>query len=322
MRTKVMAALLGAAAAFAAASAPAAAAPQFVYSPYRHLPLDGAAASINALQGLDAKALSWAFAVGECGAETWGGQPGQTVAAAKVPQFVAAGIGYIVSTGGQGGIFTCSSDEGMEKFIARYDSAHLLGFDFDIEAAQTPAQIDSLLARLVKAQGKRPQLRFSFTVATHAATDGSRRSLNSTGEAVLAAIRRSGLRDYVLNLMVMNYGPAGSKVCAVRGQRCDMGSSAIQAVLNVHMKYKVPLEQIEVTPMIGVNDVAENVFTQSDARTVARAVRDMKLAGLHYWSLDRDKPCGQPTTGADPRCSSLPGVAAGVYGRELGKVAP
>jgi hypothetical protein len=125
------------------------------------------------------------------------------------------------------------------------------------------------------------------------------------------------VKDFVLNLMVMDYGPASRKVCVVSKGRCDMGASAIQAAQNVHRKYKVPYAQIELTPMIGVNDVIENVYTLDDARKTVMAVQTMGMAGVHYWSLDRDKPCSKPTKGADPACSTMPDVPAGAYQRAL-----
>lgn len=317
-----------------APSLQAAEAPAFIYSPYKHLAMwnDPASNVITAAPGgvktpyiVDGKSpfggqpLTWAFASGECGDEHWGGQPAQAVADANVPAFVKAGIGYIISTGGQGAMFTCATDDGMERFIRRYESPQLIGLDFDIEAEQTPEQIASLAARIATAQKLRPHLRMSFTVATHAASDGSRHSLNPTAEAVLAAVRKAGVQGYALNLMVMDYGPASRKVCVVhqvKGKpRCDMGASALQAARNVHAKYGVPYEQIELTAMIGVNDVVENVFTLRDARTVAQGVRRMKLAGLHYWSLDRDTPCTRPVTGADATCSTMQDMPAGAYMR-------
>jgi chitinase len=305
------------------------AAPAVVVGPYKHLtqhrpeagdvitiapagkpgPFVGAAARPST--------LTWALANGECGEETWDGRAGQAVADANVQAFARAGIGYIVSTGGQGGVFTCATDAGMEKFVARYESPKLVGFDFDIEEHQTDAQIRSLAERIVAAQRRRPHLRLSFTVATHAASDGSKTSLNPTAQRVLAAVRAAGVKDYVLNLMTMDYGAASTKVCVLRGERCDMGASALQAARNTHEKYGVPYNQIAVTPMIGVNDVIENVFTVDDAVTVARGVRELGLAGLHYWSLDRDVPCAEPVTGADARCSSMPGVPAGAYWRAI-----
>ena len=290
-------------AALAAISTAAAAAPAVVYSPYKYLsPWDPA-------QGVQ----TWAFASGECGEERWGELDGAAVSADNVQRFVQAGVGYIVSTGGQGNVFTCVTDEGMKAFVTRYASPQLIGFDFDIEHGQTAEQIDSLVARIAVIQKAYPQWRFSFTIATHAASDGSARSLNETGEQVLASLRKHKVQDFVLNLMVMDFGPASRKVCVVRRGRCDMGASAIQAAHNVHRKYKVPYAQIELTPMIGVNDVVENVYTLDDARATAAAVRKLGMAGIHYWSLDRDQPCSKPSTRAEPNCSSMTNVPASAY---------
>ncbi|MES2116992.1 MAG: hypothetical protein V4578_17665, partial [Pseudomonadota bacterium] len=70
-----------------------------------------------------------------------------------------------------------------------------------------------------------------------------------------------------------------------------------------------------------VNDVQENVFTVADARMLAGAAHRMKLAGLHFWSLDRDTPCPLSATGAEATCSSLPHVPSGAYARAFGAVA-
>lgn len=290
-------------AALAAFSTAAAAAPAVVHSPYKYLsPWDPA-------RGVQ----TWAFASGECGEERWGELDGAAVAADNVQRFVQAGVGYIVSTGGQGNVFTCATGEGMKAFVTRYASPQLIGFDFDIEHGQTAEQIDSLVARIAVVQKAYPQWRFSFTIATHAASDGSARSLNETGEQVLASLRKHEVQDFLLNLMVMDFGPASRKVCVVRRGRCDMGASAIQAAHNVHRKYKVPYAQIELTPMIGVNDVVENVYTLDDARATAAAVRKLGMAGIHYWSLDRDQPCSKPRGGAEPNCSSMTNVPASAY---------
>jgi chitinase len=310
------------------------AAPRFVYSPYKDLAMwrDSVSHVITAAHDgkpqpfiRDGKpafgpgALTWAFATGECGDETWSGQRAQDVADANVRAFASAGVSYIISTGGQGGVFTCSSEAGMERFVARYASAKLIGFDFDIEATQTPAQVQSLLARIRAAQLHHPTLRFSFTIATLAASDGSLGSLNAQGETILRVIADSRLRDYAINLMTMDFGPATTANCVVRNGACDMGRSAIQAARNVAAKYGVPLSQIELTAMIGVNDVALNVFTLDDARLLAESAQSMGLAGLHFWSLDRDTPCPEPVTGAVATCSTLQQVRSGEFARALGQ---
>lgn len=294
-------------------AAAACAQPQLIVGPYKHLPVatdPAEPAMTSAVTGtptpvlkLGVKAVSWAFAVGECGQETWSGLDAQKVADANVAAFDRAGVGYMLSTGGAIGIFTCGSDAGMERFIARYASPHLLGVDFDIEGAQTPAQIDSLVRRVKAAQRRHPKLRFSFTLATFAASDGSGRSLNATAEKVMRAIQRHKLADYHVNLMVMNYGEASPARCVVVDGRCDMGASAEQAALNFHRRWRVPLSHVSLTAMIGVNDVVSNVFTLDDAARVARFVRERGLGGLHWWSLDRDRPC--PGAPVSPDCSSL-----------------
>lgn len=295
--------------------------PAFVYSPYKLLDMyRDPSHAITIEQGGQRVAylagqrstLTWAFATGECGAEVWNQETAADVAAANVAAFEKAGVDYIISTGGQGAMFTCATDAGMERFIARYNSKRLVGIDFDIEAGQTAEQIESLVQRARNAQRKHKKLRFSFTVATHAASDGSRQSLNALGETILAAVRRSGLQDYTFNLMVMDYGTPEPKHCVVREGVCDMAASAVQAVRNVHEKHGIPLQQIEVTPMIGANDVPANDFTLKDAEALVRAVREMKLAGLHFWSIDRDKPCTEAVTGAVGTCGGLP-VGEGAY---------
>ena len=254
--------------------------------------------------------LTWGFANGECGAETLGGLDASAVAAANVAAFNRAGIGYIVSTGGEAGVFTCGSDAGMEAFIARYASPRLVGIDFDIEGKQTPEMIDALVQRAVAAQRKRPHLRFSFTLATQAASDGSRASLNELGQGVLRAIRARGLASYTINLMVMDYGPPNASNCVVANGVCDMGRSAIQAAENLNALQGVPFAQIALTPMLGVNDVTHNDLLQNDAKVIARYAKEKGLAGVHFWSLDRDQPCQRPPSGASPRCSGLESVPA------------
>ena len=106
--------------------------------------------------------------------------------------------------------------------------------------------------------------------------------------------------------MVMNFGKAEQGSCMVRSGQCDMTASAIRAVNNLSRKYHLPLRRIEVTPMIGVNDETSNVFTLDDARKLASFARSYGLGGLHFWSLNRDRPCARATASVSAICNSLP----------------
>jgi hypothetical protein len=58
--------------------------------------------------------------------------------------------------------------------------------------------------------------------------------------------------------------------------------------MNLHGHYGIPYNHIELTPMNGQNDTANNVFSLSDAATMSSWARNNGIAGVHYWSMDRD----------------------------------
>jgi chitodextrinase len=298
-------------------------APGFLFSPYKDAtismnwntlklqtavtgtarPLIGAGGVLGS-SATSLRAVILGFATGTCTGENWGGVDAASFAAANIASLDAAGVDYVISTGGAAGTFTCGSAAGLTSFIERYASSHLVGIDFDIEGGQSPAQISSLVASAAGAQSAYPNLRFSFTLATLAASDGSYGGLNSTGAAVVQAIQASSLTNYTVNLMTMDFGSASATNCVVVSGSCDMGRSAVQAAVNLSHSYGVPFSKIELTPMIGVNDVSSEVFTLADITTVANYAKSAGLAGVHFWSLDRDVPCATPTSTASATCNS------------------
>jgi len=271
--------------------------------------------------------ITLAFATGECGSESWGGVPGAAMAAANVSRLTGAGVQYILSTGGAAGSFTCSSDAGFMTFVDRWASPNLIGIDFDIEAGQSQAVIADLIRRLQAAHAAYPGLRFSLTLATLANNNGASTaqslgagvadSFNVYGDWTIAAVRSTlgftgapaSWPSYLtINLMTMDYGAPGPGVCVVNGGICDMGQSAIQAAYNLRDKFGVPLSHVELTPMIGGNDVASEHFTLADTDAMTRFAIASGLAGVHYWSYDRDVDCAVGS--ASPICNSLGGVGA------------
>jgi hypothetical protein len=83
-----------------------------------------------------------------------------------------------------------------------------------------------------------------------------------------------------------------------------MGQSAIQAVKNLEHTYGISPNKIEITPMIGINDAASENFTIANADAITTYAVANGLAGIHFWSLDRDTPCNQNY--ASPTCNSVP----------------
>ncbi|QLG86992.1 carbohydrate-binding protein [Chitinibacter bivalviorum] len=252
------------------------------------------------------KTLTWAFVTGECGSnavtpagENVAGMNPVDFAAGNMPSFISSGKTYIVAVGGAAGKFTCATDAGFTTFLSHYNSANMVGVDFDIEGGRnTAAEIASMVARVKTAQQTYPNMRFSFTIPTLAnnngasvATDlgaGSPDPLGSDGQMVMAAIKAAGLKNYIINLMAMDYGAPKANVCVVSGGSCQMGQSAIQAAMNLHNFYGVPYNQIELTPEIPSDDVGAHFSTDRDIPDVAAFIKANGLAGLHYWSYERD----------------------------------
>ena len=233
--------------------------------------------------------LTWAFASGECGSENWAGVTPAALVAQNVNQWVSAGKKYIISTGGQAGVFTCGSDANFEAFIQRYNSSSLAGIDFDIEGGQSQDVINNLVARTKVAQANHPNLRFSFTLAVFGGNMAN--DLGTLGIEVMNAIQSYGLTNYYINVMAMDYGSTSAGNCAIASNgSCDMGQSAINAATSVHNFYGVPYSHIEVTPDIGQNDTSDEVFTLANADTLAAWAKANGLGGIHFWSLDRDTP--------------------------------
>ncbi|GIM02473.1 hypothetical protein Vretimale_7326 [Volvox reticuliferus] len=237
--------------------------------------------------------LTWAFATGTCDSESWGGANPSSFVSANINAFVAAGKKYIISTGGANGVFRCDTDSGFSTFLARYSSSSLVGVDFDIENSMTQSDITSLVQRVKFARnGAYRNLRYSFTLATLASAPTGNQ-LNSIGTMVLNALKDAqlGWNGIYINLMVMDYG--GTSVCVTSSTtgRCDMGKSAINAAKALNSYWGVPFSSIELTPMIGGNDVTTETFTLQDVTTMSTFVKQNGLGGVHFWSFDRDVDC-------------------------------
>lgn len=248
--------------------------------------------------------VTLAFATGQCMAESWGGIAGSVIADNNLPAFNQKNIGYIISTGGAAGLFNCDNADHMQQFLQRYGlgtvGSEFKGLDFDIEGGYNQQQLQQLMSATAAVQKQTP-FRVSLTLATLAQPNST---LNQLGQWAVAAANQAGL-DYSINLMVMDYGNTGCQKNA-SGQ-CDMAKSAEFAAKEVSRMYHVPLTRIELTPMIGDNDTQSEMTTLSDIQQMASFVKSNHLAGLHYWSFDRDRPCSQMEHGslkASPVCNT------------------
>ncbi|MFE4514757.1 cellulose binding domain-containing protein [Kitasatospora sp. NPDC056783] len=122
---------------------------------------------------------------------------------------------------------------------------------------------------------------------------------------LLATVKASGVKNFNLAFVVSGVAP---------DPQGRMGEYAVAAATATQAQVKSVLglddaaawRKVAVTPMIGVNDVAGEVFTVADAEQLADFAAAKHLAWLSMWSATRDKACpggARPT--ADATCSSV-----------------
>ena len=138
-------------------------------------------------------------------------------------------------------------------------------------------------------------------------------------------------------------GPAGTDAGSARMLRAGavsglgagspggmMGSYAIDAATAADAQVASVLgisddaawSRIAVTPMIGVNDVTDEVFTLANARQLVAFAASKHLAWLSMWSAARDTGCsGGAQMAAQPMCSSI-AQSPGAFATALGAYGP
>ncbi|MFF0381787.1 cellulose binding domain-containing protein [Streptomyces sp. NPDC004286] len=237
----------------------------------------------------------------------WGGVSDLTAdgVAAQIGDLRAKGGDVRVSFGGASGselATTCgSADDLAAAYGKAVDAFKLTKVDFDVEGGALPntAANTKRAQAIAKLQAAHPDLDVSYTLPVMP------EGLTQDGVNLLADAKANGVRVDGVNIMAMDYGPAYSG---------DMGDYAIQAATATQAQIKGVLalseddawKTVGVTPMIGVNDVATEIFKVDDAGQLVDFAKSKGIGSLSMWSGTRDKACdGGTKPTADATCSSI-----------------
>jgi hypothetical protein len=269
------------------------------------------------------KQFNLAFIVsgGGCTPE-WGGTTaiGDNPVAAQIGALRAIGGDVRISFGGQAGdelALTCATAARLEaayqQVISAYDVHEV---DFDIEgAALANTAANALRDQALAALQQQDNLQISFTVPVIPS------GLDSGTVAMLAGAVQAGVRISAVDIMTMDYGDG-----AAPDPGGMMGSYAIAAAIAADAQVASVLgisdaaawSRIAVTPMIGVNDITDEVFTLANARQLEAFAASKHLAWLSMWSATRDTGCsGGAHMAAQPMCSSI-AQSPGAFATALG----
>lgn len=301
----------GPSAAGPSAGAPSAGAGGF--APYVDTSLYPPFGLVPTAQRTGVKQFNLAFVVaggGGCTPE-WGGATavGNDPVAAQIGDLRAIGGDVRISFGGANGTelaLACTSAGQLEAAYQQVISAYgVTKVDFDIEGAalaNTAASTrrDQALAAL---QQQDPGLEVSFTLPVLPS------GLTPDGVAVVNGAAQAGVQISAVNVMAMDYGDG-----AAPNPSSQMGAYAIDAATATDGQVAGALgisddaawSKIAVTPMIGVNDTSDEIFTVADAQQLATFAAGKHLAWLSMWSAARDTECDGGAQGfAQPTCSGI-----------------
>ncbi|MFD5870598.1 cellulose binding domain-containing protein [Streptomyces sp. NPDC060322] len=278
------------------------------FAPYVDTSLHPAYDLLDTASKTGVKEFNLAFITsgGSC-APLWGGVTGlaDDKVAAQIAALRAEGGDVRVSFGGAAGAelaLHCSSAAELATAYGKViDTYELTKVDFDIEGGALPdtAANSRRSQAIAQLQKSHPGLDVSFTLPVMP------EGLTQPGVDLIVDAEKNGVSIDAVNIMAMDYGASYSG---------DMGDYAAQAATATQAQIKGVLglsdaaawKAVAVTPMIGVNDVATEIFTVEDAAQLVKFAQEKGIGRLAMWSGTRDAQCAggaKPT--ADPVCSSI-----------------
>ena len=209
----------------------------------------------------------------------------------------ALGGDVMVSFGGAAGQELAQTITSASALTAAYQSVvtayGLTHIDFDIEGAAVAdkASIDrrsqAIAAVQQAAAATGHPLNVSFTLPVLPT------GLTADGLYVIQSALKYGVNIGGVNVMTMDYGDS-----AAPNPAGHMGDYAIDAANSLFGQLKTAYNgtlsdaqiwaKVGITPMIGMNDLTDEVFTQADAQKILTFAQQHGIGRISIWSLNRD----------------------------------
>jgi chitinase len=202
----------------------------------------------------------------------------------------AVGGDVIASFGGASGVEIGQSCTSVAAAQAQYkrviDQFNLTRIDLDIEGAPLSDTTSNDRRNQALANLQTQYAAAGKTLAVDYTLPVNPTGLESNSISLLNNAKSHNLNVNLVNIMTMDYGPT-----------LDMGAAATQAATALHgqlgsiwnTKTSAQLWAMEGnTPMIGVNDSSNEVFTTGNAQTLESFAASNGIQELAFWALGRD----------------------------------
>jgi hypothetical protein len=280
------------------------------FAPYVDTTLFPAYNLTTAMDATGVKTFNLAFVTdaGSCTPE-WGGVDALTTngVATQISALRAAGGNVRISFGGEAGTELADDCSSLSALTAAYntviDDFSATMIDFDIEGAALDNTAGNTLRAEAIAQLEKdhPGLQVSFTLPVLPS------GLTSDGVNLLTSAVSAGDSISAVNIMAMDYGDgAAPNPSGQMGTYAIDAATATEAQLNSVFGVSSSWSKLAITPMIGVNDTSDEIFTVANATQVAQFAASKGMAWTSMWSAARDVECsGGAQTFASATCSSI-----------------
>ena len=242
--------------------------------------------------------LSWA------GVSIDKNDPNAAIIANAIQKYNAVGGKSIISFGGSAGITPWASktvsggagasvDDIVKSFEFVIKTYNPYGLDFDIEGSQL-SDIDgnkNLIQAMNKIKENHPKLYVGYTIAVDPLSD-IKTALNPNFLTSWNYLLKNSNFAPVINGMAMDYGSEydGDMFDPIPMTTKILGRQMVQdanASWNIH-NLADAYTHLGMTPMIGNNDTAGQVFTKNDMMKTSHYASVNGFALLSNWSLTRD----------------------------------
>jgi len=232
-----------------------------------------------------------------------------------IQAFRALGGDVVISFGGAAGISlseACATPEDMtaalRQVIDHYD-VYRFDIDFESSAIYDGAGVARFAAAVATLQGdvatRGKKLEVSLTLPV--LPDG----LTEAGLNVVRVFHDAGADVALVNVMTMNYGLHASPVGRMGHFAIEAATATKRQLAAIYGGTDAELwSRIGVTPMIGKNDLTNEVFTVADARLLYAFAVEHDIGRLSMWSVQRDQACSSPSPAAAPPLNTCHDVSA------------
>ncbi len=208
-----------------------------------------------------------------------------------------------ISFGGALNSELASKCEDKEKLLNAYESVinryNIDTIDIDLErenlsnteASVRRAEVIAQLQTKRRSEGKNLAVWLTIPVLPH--------GLTKEGTDAVSIMLKNGVDLAGVNIMTMDYGGA-------KDPNQTMFESTRQALIQTQRQLDILYRQVDInlstdtlwrklgaTPMIGQNDVVDEVFTLDDAKNLNEFALSMKVGRVSMWSANRDIMCGE-----------------------------